>query len=400
MTASSANGVFAKGADDRTLALRAAMVFLALYAVLFAAGPIFGQWLIDAQGQPLQADFVNVWAAGRMALEGKASAAYDWDAHRLYEVMAVGHDFEGYFGWHYPPMFLLVAAPLSLIPYVASQLVWMAATLPVYALAIRLIWRRWDAVLIALAFPAVAMNFAFGQNGFLTAGLLGCALALLDKRPIVAGVLIGLLTYKPQFGLLIPLALLAGGCWRTIMAASVTALTTAALTTLAFGAEIWPAFLASTKLTNHAVLEMGWASFSELVSPFGASRWLGLSYWGAWAVQGAVVAMLAALVWVSWRRPGADNAKRALLAAACVSASPYAYVYDLTTLGVAIAFLTRDGCSARERFGIAAVCLMILTEPVSSTPLTALAGPLVAALAVARLRAKTAPAGLVRAAMV
>lgn len=374
------------GADDRALALKAAAILLALYVALFVAGPIFGQWLIDAEGRPLQADFVNVWAAGRMALEGKAAAAYDWDAHRVYEVLAVGHDFDGYFGWHYPPMFLLVAAPLSLVPYLASQLVWMAATLPVYAAAIRLIWGRWDAVLVALAFPAVAMNFAYGQNGFLTAGLLGAALALLDRRPVAAGVLIGLLTYKPQFGLLIPIALIAGGCWRAIAAASATAIATAALATLAFGPEIWPAFLASTRLTNHAVLEMGWANFSELVSPFGAARSLGLGYWSAWAVQGAVVATLAALVWAAWRRRGAETAKRALLAAACVSASPYAYVYDLTTLGVAIAFLTREGCTAFERRAIAAICLLVLADPISVAPLTALAGPLVAALAWRRIR--------------
>ncbi|QZO00448.1 glycosyltransferase family 87 protein [Chenggangzhangella methanolivorans] len=139
--------------DDRALAIRAAFAFFALYAVFFSTGPLFGQWLLDAEGRPLQADFVNVWAAGRMAIEGRAADVYDWAAHRAYEVLAVGHDFEGYFGWHYPPMFLLVAAPLSLLPYVASQLVWTAVTLPIYAAAIRLICRRWDAVLIALAFP-------------------------------------------------------------------------------------------------------------------------------------------------------------------------------------------------------------------------------------------------------
>ncbi|QZO02225.1 glycosyltransferase family 87 protein [Chenggangzhangella methanolivorans] len=216
--------------------------------------------------------------------------------------------------------------------------------------------------------PAVAMNVAFGQNGFLTAGLLGAGLALLDRRPVAAGILIGLLTYKPQFGALIPIALLACGHWRAIASAAATALAAAGAATLAFGAEVWPAFLASTKLTNHAVLEMGWANFAELVSPFGVSRWLGLGYWSAWMVQGAVMATLAALVWSAWRRPGADGPKRALLAAGCVAASPYAYVYDLTTLGVALAFLLKDGCAPAERRAVALVCLLIIAEPLSGTP--------------------------------
>ena len=69
----------------------------------------------DGGGVP--SDFVNVWAAGRMALAGHAVLVYDWPAHKLVEESAVGHGFDGYFGWHYPPTFLFVAAALSLIPY-------------------------------------------------------------------------------------------------------------------------------------------------------------------------------------------------------------------------------------------------------------------------------------------
>ena len=73
---------------------------------------------------------------------------------------------------------------------------------------------------IAAAFPAVFINIGHGQNGFLTAALLGGALHWLDRKPWLAGILIGLLAYKPQFGVLIPIALLAGQRWTTIGAAA------------------------------------------------------------------------------------------------------------------------------------------------------------------------------------
>ena len=97
---------------------------LTLVSIIVLAGSFAGgTWLLDAQGQPLANDFVNVWAAGHLALDGHAAAAYDWTLHKAAEVQAVGHGFDNYYGWHYPPTFLFAAAPLALMPFTAAALI-------------------------------------------------------------------------------------------------------------------------------------------------------------------------------------------------------------------------------------------------------------------------------------
>ena len=221
----------------------------------------------DGGGVP--SDFVNVWAAGRLVLEGHPASAYDWPAHKLVEEIAVGHAFDGYFGWHYPPTFLFVAAGLALLAYALAYVLWVFATFPVYLAAIRAIIGDRVGYLLAAAFPAVLGNFIVGQNGFLTAGLIGGALVLLERRPLIAGVLIGLLTYKPHLGLLFPIALMAGGYWRAFSTAAIVAMLMAAASWLAFGTDTWQAFFANIGHTSRAFLSEGYADFSKLQTAFG-----------------------------------------------------------------------------------------------------------------------------------
>jgi hypothetical protein len=233
---------------------------LALCYLIVLGGTFFkGNFLVDAQGRPIANDFVNVVAAGRLALDGDAPAAYDWPTHKQAEVRAIGHDFENYYGWHYPPTFLFVAAALATLPYLAAALVWLTATLAAYAAAIRPILGSRTGLAVALGFPAALWNVTAGQNGFLTAALVGGTLGLLQRRPALAGVCLGLLTYKPQFGLLFPLALIADRRWLTIGVAAATAAGLAALSWLVFGAASWQAFAHWMPITSRVVLDEGGA---------------------------------------------------------------------------------------------------------------------------------------------
>jgi alpha-1,2-mannosyltransferase len=173
--------------------------------------------------------------------------------------------------------------------------------------------------------------------------LLGGGLVLLDRRPLLAGVLLGLLAYKPQFGLMIPLVLVATGRWRTLAAAMVTVAGLALATTLAFGPEVWQAFLASTKFTRVVVLEAGDTGWHKIQSVFAWVRMWGGSISLAYAAQGAVTLILAlALVWL-WRTATEFPLKAAALAIATILATPYSLDYDMMVLAPAIAFLTIDG---------------------------------------------------------
>ena len=179
---------------------------------------------------------------------------------------------------------------LSLLPYAVAYAVWVFGTFPAYLAAIRAIIGDRIGYLLAAAFPAVLANFIVGQNGFLTAGLIGGTLVLFERRPILAGVLLGLLTYKPHLGLLFPIALMAGGYWRAFVTAALVAALMAAASWVAFGTETWQAFFANIGHTSQAFLSEGWADWSKLQTAFGLTRTLGGSETLAWTVQAAVVA--------------------------------------------------------------------------------------------------------------
>jgi Glycosyltransferase family 87 len=341
------------------------------YLIVLGGSYLKGDFLVDAQHRPIANDFVNVIAAGRLTLAGDPAAAYDWPLHKAAEVSAIGHDFENYYGWHYPPTFLFVAAALAVLPYLAAALLSLTATLCAYAAAIAGIlgWRT--GALVAFGFPAALWNVTAGQNGFLTAALIGGTLALLERQPVLAGFCLGLLTYKPQFGLLFPLVLIADRRWLTIVVAAAAAIALAVLSWLAFGSASWEAFLHWMPITSRVVLTEGQADWSRLQSLFGLVRALGGSAQLAWMVQViGSIAVAAAIVYL-WRSRAAFDLKAAALAAGTLVVTPYLYMYDLVVLAVAVAFLLRfaleRGFVVRDILGLGIAGALILMYPYVKT---------------------------------
>ncbi len=353
----------------RLIACALLIAFAAALAYLAATS----HGLNDAQGRPLGTDFSNVYAAGTYVLEGRPQAPFD-PATQYAREQAIFGATTPFYGWHYPPFFLFVAAALALLPYVPALLAWQGASLGLYLLAIRAILASsWPGpvravaaiaplwLLLALAFPAVFVNLGHGHNGLLTAALIGTALAVLDRRPLLAGVLFGLLVYKPQFGLLIPVVLAATGRWRTFAAAAGTVAALAAVTTLAFGPPVWDAFLASAHFTRTVVLESGQTGWHKIQSVFAVVRMWGGPVPLAYAVQSAVTVALAAALIRLWRARVDFALKAAALIIAAILATPYSLDYDLTALAPAIAFLAahglRCGFAPFEKTALAALWL-------------------------------------------
>jgi arabinofuranan 3-O-arabinosyltransferase len=337
------------------------------YLVILAGTYLQGHFLTDTQGRPIANDFVDVYAAGRLALDGHAASAYDWPTHKAAEVRAVGHDFADYYGWHYPPPFLFVAAALALLPYLSAALIWLVATLCAYAATLRVILRDRIGIVLALGFPAAIWNVTAGQNGFLTATLIGGGLASMERRPALAGVFLGLLTYKPQFGLLFPLVLIADRRWLTIAVAAAVALALAAASWIVFGSASWLAFFHWLPISGEIILGQGRADFDRLQSLYGLVRAHGGNETLAWSVQTAgSLAVAAGVVWL-WRSRAAFELKAAALAAATLVATPYVYMYDVVILAVAVAFLLRfaleRGMTAIEIIGLSAAGALILAFP-------------------------------------
>lgn len=312
-----------------------------LAAVLYLAT---SDGLIDANGKPIAPDFVNVYAAGEMAQSGDAGAVYDWTKHHAGEQAVFGGRSIPYYGWHYPPLFLLVALPLALLPYAWSLLFYLSVTFAGYAAVMwHVVKRDARAMLLACAFPGVFVNAFHGQNGFLTTALLGGGLLLLDKRPWLAGALLGCLAYKPQLAVLALLMPLVTLRWRVVASAVGTIAALSILTVALFGSETWQAFFASSALTRSVVLEAGSTGWEKIQSVFAGVRMLGGSVALAYVLQGVVaIAAVAATIW-AWRSKVAYPVQCAVLCLATTLMTPYILDYDLVLLALPIAWLALQG---------------------------------------------------------
>jgi hypothetical protein len=365
-------------------------------AVFLATMLMQGLWLGDSGGG-VPADFVDVWAAGRLVLEGHPAAAYDWSLHKHGEEIAFGHAFAGYLAWCYPPFFLFVAAALALMPYGLAAAVWSFATFPAYLAAVRRIVGDRAGLVLGSAFPAVVSNFVVGQNAFLTASLLGGALVAMPRRPVLAGCLIGLMTYKPQFGILLPLVLIAGGEWRTFFSAAAVTVILTAVSLLAFGIEPWQGFVHNLQTVNETVLGRGEGDLRKMQSLFGLARALGASERLAWALQAALALMTAGALWRVWRGKLEFEIKAAAVAVGALIATPYLYLYDLVVLAVPMAFLVRAGRNgaflAYEWAGLGLASLLILIFPFVTAPVGFVAVLIVALLIVRRALSPAPAAG-------
>lgn len=331
-------GDFVNAARIGRIALILGSLYLATIALLLATS----DGALDYAGRPLGTDFSGVYAAGQLVLEGEAAAALDPAVHLAKQQEKFGAEAPLY-GWHYPPFFLFIAAAVAVLPYAAAYIAWQAATLPAYLHVVSKIFPGRGALLAAAAFPAAFINITHGQNGFLTAALFGGAMILLDRRPLLAGVLIGLLAYKPQFGFLIPIVLIATARWRVFAAAAATVAALVLASTLAFGAEIWPAFLDNMRFTNRAIVEDGGPGWAKMQSLYAALRAVGVDLDLAFAAQGALALAVAAALITIWRSHAAPETKKAALIVGSLLSTPYLLDYDFLALAPAIAFIAAAG---------------------------------------------------------
>ncbi len=316
------------------------LILLVICTVAFSTWIAISDGLIDRNGKPLGTDFSNVYAAGSLTWQGRPADAYEPARQHAAEKAIFGREVP-FYGWHYPPFFLAVAFLVAAVPYAYGLVLWLVASFAAYLAMLRAILPRPETLLIAAAFPAVFINAGHGQNGFLTAALLGAALHWLDRRPWLAGLLIGCLAYKPQFGVLIPIALLAGQRWSTIGAAILTVAALVALSFAALGGNVWHAFADSLNFTQTVVLEQGDTGWEKIQSIFSAVRNWGGSLATAYAAQGALALLLAASLARLWHSEAAFELKAAALTAGSLLATPYVLDYDLVVLAVAIVFLAR-----------------------------------------------------------
>jgi hypothetical protein len=291
--------------------------------------------------KPVTTDFASFYAAGMLANEGAPELVYDQAAHHAAEERVTEPGIEYQF-FYYPPVFLLICAPLARLPYLLAFVLFEAATGLLCLLVVRRIHRsdNWTDLILALSFPAVFWTLGLGQNALLSAALFGAATLLIDRRPVAAGLLFGALCYKPHFGVLIPVALAAGRRWRALAAAATGAVALCGVSAAIFGGNTWQTYVHAAR-GSVDTYEFGRIDFSGMISVFGAVRlaggWLGLAYAAQIAV-GLIAAV--AMTWLWWRDVDLETRSASLIAATLLTV-PVILLYDLMLAGIAMAWLIR-----------------------------------------------------------
>ena len=314
---------------------------------VFGSLPSMGEtWPILPNGYPRCIDFGFFWLSGKLAVAGDTSRIFDFPAWSAIQASFFNPgscpNFNRFF---YPPTLLFLTYPLGLMPYVVALGAWIVASFGLYQAAVYAIIPR-RAALIVAATPVFVMlsNVLMGHNGFFSAALIGLALLFTERRPMLSGIFLGMLTYKPHFGLLFPIGLLASRNWRAIGSAVLLTAVLAILAWMAFGYEGWAEFI-NAFTERGSDLGPAQGVHPRLQSIFGIFYWTGVSLWVAWSAQLAVSVLTALGIWMLWANPISFNLKAAALCAGILLASPYALFYDLSILCIAAAFFIKEGMS-------------------------------------------------------
>jgi hypothetical protein len=313
-----------------------------IYAVVIGCMFYLGSQAPSDDRARVAKDFTQVWAAGKAVLHGDPLAPYDLTSHEANLRTQFGAKAPMYV-WVYPPFCLAAAAALALMPFLVALAVEQALMLGLYLHSIRMILPPRLAVLCALALPAVIINIGYGQIATLTAGLAGAAAASLDRRPALAGVLFACMAYKPQLGIAIPVALIAGRRWKTLAAGAATGTVLILASAALFGWKSWLDFVASMETAGTIVFAKGAVDWFKLQSVFAGARMWGIPSPLAWVAQALVSLVAFAVVIWAWLSPGDTRLKASLLLVAGLLCTPYCFEYDMVVFGPAIALVVSHG---------------------------------------------------------
>ena len=341
-------------------------LFITLAIVLYGQLILESEDLFTKAGPIIGGDFIVFHHAAKVAGSPDMIAIYEMTNLKAGLQAAYPGKGDFNFAWMYPPTMSLLISPFAAPPYLVGFTLWVAIFAGAFFFMLSRLWSDKWALFFAASSPAVFQGVITGQNGFLTATLIMASGAFASSRPILAGIAAGLLTVKPQLGLLIPVAFIAAGCWRAFAAAAATAIILAAASYAAYGADVWVGFYEAVTAHGARMAAEGFP-FNKLVTPFGFATMLGAPAQFAGALQIAALLALAAYVFVVWRRVKDLDLRLAALATAAMLATPYAFYYELAIMVPAMVLIARRGVETGwlpyERLSLIAVWILPLMMP-------------------------------------
>jgi hypothetical protein len=288
-------------------------------------------------------DWMVLWGAAHQAMSGHLALIFDGDRFTAWLNGAL----KGWLSspvafrpWVYPPSFLVLLAPFEPLGFLGSYAAFQVLSAGLLVAAILYRSERpqvapWLAAAVLLS-PAASVNVVDGQCSFLVAALLIGGFRLLKARPLLAGAALGLLTFKPQFWLLVPVALAAAGQWRALAAAIGSAGALALGSAAIFGIEAWIWWVRET-LESYASADPKWVEFGRIWgdSVYACAVLLGAPAKLASLIQTGAIVAGAAATFAAFRSRLSPDLKLAVLLAATLLAAPHSGSYDMVLLTVA-----------------------------------------------------------------
>jgi hypothetical protein len=290
---------------------------------------LFSPLPYDMVGYVVGRDFVNTWLGAKLALSANPASYFGFEAYNKLIQANFGAHYPLHI-WSYPPYILLFIWPWAFFPYVTGYVLYCVLGLILYIIVVNDGERRTDHLMLLALAPAVTLNIWTGQNGFIITVFFIGGLIQLDRRPVLSGILFGLLSIKPQLGVLLPLVLVLNGRWRTIISAAATVVVLVLVTTGIFGTKVWTAYWDNAIPTQTKVVFNGYAHYMvHMPTAFMNAKTAGLSLAAAIWIQAVVsVLTVAAVAWTFWCRRNPDLSL-ALLITATFTVTPYAFNYDM-----------------------------------------------------------------------
>jgi hypothetical protein len=339
-----------------------------------------------ANGRLPSGDFFGLWSYGKIVSNYPAGDLYDSAALHAREI-ALGMDPSRRIWFPYPPIAIFLFWPLGLLPYGAAHVAWVAGTLGLFLWAVVATCSRSPVCIVGvLVAPVTTATICYGQSGFLAAALITAGIRLVPSRPILGGILLGLLSYKPQLGFLVPIALIAAGHWRAVGVSCATVAGLVIASALAFGWSVWPAWIAVLPEYQAAFDSRFVHQLYLMPTILSNLKMAGFPSPLVEIAQAASSVIVAVLVGRCFYR-NAGRLAAASLFVGTFLATPHAFIYDMPMILAAMALFIEEHRQTNAAFSLASILvlslamlfpLMMLIEypdaPVSSLSLLMLFG--------------------------
>jgi alpha-1,2-mannosyltransferase len=339
------------------------------YIISFVGLLLISSGLILPNGKNFGFDFLSFWSGGYLARTGSPAEAYD--LHALFEAskFAIPNQTVTYL-WSYPPIYFFLVLPFSWLRYLQAYLLWSGIGLFFYAIVIYRLFPHPSALPVLLAFPGVFINLMQGQNAFFITALMGLGILWLDRKPSLSGLSIGLLSLKPQLGLLWPLFLIVKKSWNVFIWALIGTIVMVGASVFFFGVESWRAFFEHIIVASRAIAP-GQLPLAKMPSVFASLRLLGVGAGWSMAIHSlvALIVILFVLV-ISFSEKNLFMAS-AVMVTGSLLIFPHLNDHDLCLLAIPIALIARDAIEKRnwlpfEKGGLVLAWLTpLISSPIS-----------------------------------